>query len=429
MKLLKKQQHAIYYLKDKTTKEIIYGGAAGGGKTALGCLWLIESCQKYSGSRWLMGRSKLKTLKATTLKTFFELSKKLEIDNQFTFNAQKSVIEWDNGSEIVLKDCFFYPSDPEFTELGGLELTGAFIDEIPQVTYKAWNIVMSRIRFKLKEFDLIPKILGTCNPNKGWSYRLFYVPDKNGELIKKRKFIQALPTDNHHLPESYLQTLLELDKNSRERLYFGNWEFDDDPSALIEYDAITAYFNGNHVIEGDKTYLTIDVARKGKDKTVFRVWKGWKCVKRISFKKSLINEIVDKAKELQVKYKIPNNNTIADEDGVGGGVVDYLGCNGFINNSRPLLGENYTNLKTQCSILMAKKINNLEVVEVCDDAEIITLISDEMAQIKYDNLDKDTKLSIVSKDKIKQNIGRSPDDWDSIMMRYWFELCKEPAFV
>lgn len=52
MKLLSKQENAVYYLKDNETKELLYGGAAGGGKSALGCLWLIEMCQKYEGSRW-----------------------------------------------------------------------------------------------------------------------------------------------------------------------------------------------------------------------------------------------------------------------------------------------------------------------------------------------------------------------------------------
>ena len=60
MKLIKKQEHAVHYLKDRTTTELLYGGSAGGGKSVLGCLWLIEMCQTHAGSRWLMGRSKLR---------------------------------------------------------------------------------------------------------------------------------------------------------------------------------------------------------------------------------------------------------------------------------------------------------------------------------------------------------------------------------
>jgi len=425
MKLLPKQENAVYYLKDKSTTEVLYGGAAGGGKSALGCLWLIEMSLKYPKSRWLMGRSKLKTLKETTLNTFFDLANELGISNQFTFNAQSNTIFWTNGSEIILKDLFLYPSDPHFDSLGSLEITGAFIDECNQLVYKAWQVVKSRIRYKLTEFDLIPKLLGSCNPAKNWTYKKFYKPDKANELPKQRKFIQALPTDNPHLPQSYLDSLLELDKASKQRLYFGNWEYDNDPSTIIGYDSILAYWNGNHVKPEGAHYLSIDVARKGKDKTVFRVWHGFVVVARYSMDKSLINEIVDKAIQLQREYKITNQNTIADEDGVGGGVVDYLGCIGFVNNSRALLGENYDNLKSQCSILMAKKIERKEVVELCNDGDVQDVTSEEMEQVKIKDIDKDGKLGVVPKDKVKEMIGRSPDEWDSIMMRYYFELKQE----
>lgn len=412
-----------------------------------------------------MGRSKLKTLKETTLNTFFELSSALSVAHQFNYNAQSGLITWNNGSEIILKDLFFYPSDPEFDSLGSLEITGAFIDECNQIVYKAWQVTKSRIRYNLleycdccgsiiktivletKEIDgeiiitkwvcdfghttegLIPKQLGTCNPAKNWTYKKFYKPFKSKELSSKRKFVQALPTDNPHLPASYLESLLELDKNSKQRLYYGNWEYDDDPATIIGYDAIVSYWNSNHIQPGDKNYLTIDVARKGKDKTVFRIWKGWVCVKRLAYPITLIPQIVDKAIQIQAEYTIPNNNTIADEDGVGGGVVDYLGCEGFVNNSRALMGENYSNLKSQCSILMAKKINALEVVELCDDGDVIDLTSEEMEQVKIKDIDKDGKLGVVGKDKVKELIGRSPDDWDTIMMRYWFEMSKEFIFV
>lgn len=422
MELLLKQEYAAYYLKDKETTEVLYGGAAGGGKSALGCLWLIEMCQTYPETRWLMGRSKLKTLKETTLNTFFELASKLEISTQFRYNGHDNIIYWNNGSQIILKDLFLYPSDPEFDKLGSLEISGAFIDECNQVVYKAWQVVKSRIRYKLKDFGLIPKILGSCNPAKNWVYKVFYRPFRDKSLPKERKFVQALPTDNIHLPESYLKSLLSLDKNSKERLYFGNWEYDDDPSALIDIDAIYDYFNPIHVKPEGSKYLTIDVARKGKDKTVFRVWHGLLCIERKELATGGLDEVVTLAKELMRKNGISLSNTIADEDGVGGGVVDFLKCKGFVNNSKPLRGENYRNLKSQCSFETAKLIQNRQMGEICENQDVKDLVSEEMEQIKQKDIDKDGKIDIVQKDIIKEHIGRSPDDWDSIMMRYYFEL-------
>lgn len=422
MKLLSKQEHATFFLKDKITTELIYGGAAGGGKTAFGCMWLIEMCQTYEGSRWLMGRSKLKTLKETTLNTFFEIAKDLNVSDQFTYNAQSNIIYFKNGSEILLKDLFLYPSDPNYDALGSLEITGAFIDECNQIVSKAWQIVKSRIRYKLNEFDLIPKILGTCNPSKNWVYKSFYKPSKDGTIKKHRRFIQALPTDNPHLHPSYLESLLQLDKNSRERLYYGNWEYDNDPATIIEQDAISDYFNNQHIkAEGDK-YLSIDVARKGRDKTVFRVWHGWVCIHRYEILKSGLDVVVSKARELCTNYSVPLSHVIADEDGVGGGVVDFLRCKGFVNNSSAVNGENYDNLKTQCSVKMAYKIQAREVYELCHSQDVKDIVSEEMEQVKLKDIDKDGKIKIVPKETIKEIIGRSPDEWDSIMMRYYFDL-------
>ena len=62
-----KQRQAFYYLLDKETTELLYGGGAGGGKSYLGCCWILFCCLAYPGTRYLIGRAHLKTLKESTL--------------------------------------------------------------------------------------------------------------------------------------------------------------------------------------------------------------------------------------------------------------------------------------------------------------------------------------------------------------------------
>lgn len=426
MKLLNKQEHAIYYLKDKTTEEVLYGGAAGGGKSALDCLYLIECCQKYPGSRWLMGRSKLKTLKETTLNTFFEISSKLKISDQYKFNAQENIVHWKNGSDILLKDLFLYPSDPQFDSLGSLEITGGVVDECNQVSYKAWQIVKSRIRYKLNEFDLIPKLLGTCNPAKNWTYSNFYKPSKEKSLPEYRKFIQALPTDNPHLHPSYIQSLLRLDKNSKERLYYGNWEYDDDPTALMTIDKINDIFT-NTFVKGGNKYITSDIARFGSDSTVIMLWEGLRVIKVVKLIKKPVTWVSQEISSLANTFGVPLSNIIVDEDGVGGGVKDILDCKGFVNNSTAKNKENFDNLKSQCYFKLAELVNKSEIyieknaMSIEDIADLI----EELEQVKQKDMDKDGKKKVVPKDKVKELLGRSPDFSDALMMRMYFELVDE----
>jgi len=428
MKLTTKQTKALEFLEDHTTQEVYYGGAAGGGKSYFGSYWVLKMAFKYPGTRWLIGRSELKNLKKTTLNSFFEVCKEqgLKSGDHYRFNEQSSIISLPNGSQIILADLFSYPSDPQFDSLGSLEITGAFIDEAPQITEKAKNILKSRIRYKLDEFSLIPKLLMCGNPSKNWAYYEFYQPARQGELRPDRQFIQALVTDNPYISKHYIESLRGLDKNSRERLLNGNWEYDDDPAALIEYEKILDCFSNSYLKSGD-LYLTCDVARFGNDRTVIGLWSDYR-VKLMSYRGLNVKETAGKITELQILHQIPVSRVIADEDGVGGGVVDILGCKGFVNNSRPLDNplnfqtENYANLKSQCYFRLAERINKGGLYIECDDVTVKQQIIQELEQVKQWNMDKDGKRQVMPKDKVKELIGRSPDYADTLMMREWFDL-------
>tara|TARA_R110000824_G_scaffold359001_1_gene546522 strand:+ start:1613 stop:2923 length:1311 start_codon:yes stop_codon:yes gene_type:complete len=421
-KFTQTQELAIEYLFDDKTTEVLFGGAAGGGKSWVGCAWLILLCLKYPKTRYLMGRSKLDALKKTTLNTFFEICQEWEMiaNKHYNFNAGSNIIKFYNGSEILLKDLFLYPSDRNFDNLGSLEITAAFIDEANQITEKAKNIVASRIRYKLDKFNIIPKLLMTCNPAKNWVYTQYYKPSKEGVQKPYRQFIQSLVDDNEFISKHYKKQLLTLDELTKQRLLFGNWEYDATNDNLIEYDAIINLFSQNG-IEGEK-YISCDVARFGSDKTVIVLWEGLHIKKIRSILKSAVNEVVDEIRRLQQDYSVRLTNIIVDEDGVGGGVKDYMRCRGFVNNSRAIKGENYQNLKTQCYYKLAELVNTAQIGIDCNDINVKNEIIEELEQVRTKDADKDNKLQIIPKDIIKDIIGRSPDYADTLAMRMFFEI-------
>ena len=177
----------------------------------------------------------------------------------------------------------------------------------------------------------------------------------------------------------------------------------------------------NVVPTGDK-YITADIARFGKDKTVIYLWNGLQIIDIVSMDMSSMVDVANKIREMQQREGIKLSNILVDEDGVGGGAKDILRCRGFVNNSRPLKGENYQNLKAQCSYKLADLINRGQIGVSTNSIKIKEALIQELEQVRRINIDKDGKLSILSKDKIKDLIGRSPDYSDALMMRCYYEL-------
>ena len=410
----------------------------------MGCFWVLSQCLAYPGVRYLMGRKELTNLKKTTLATFFKLVKELGLnqDDLFKLNSMTNTIRFVNGSELMLMDMAYKPSDPEYLRFGGLELTGAFVDESNECEEKALSILKTRIgRCLNKELNIQPKLLETFNPSKNHVYFRYYKPFKNKALPDHVDFIPALVTDNPYLDDTYIDQLRKSDKITKERLLFGNFEYDDDPSKIFEFDAITDLFTNNPLAgleegtEPDK-YCTVDVARFGKDYSTIFLWKDLFVYKIHYFLKNTTTELEDYVDTLCQKEGIGRSNIAIDEDGVGGGVVDHLpGCVGFVNNSRAIdSGEgyklNFANLKTQCYYACANAVNARKagVYSECNETVRNKLI-EELEQVKRKNPDKDGSIQLVGKEELKEILGRSPDFADAFMMRFYFELQPKSIFT
>lgn len=446
-----RQYEAWDLLNDKVITEIGYGGGGNGGKSYLGSAFLTVMCWKYPGTRWLLGRKELKNLKRTTLVTLFKFLRAcgFKKDRDFVYNQQDHIIKFKNGSEILLYDLRTNPSDPLFTELGGLELTGAWIDESNEISIFAINVLSSRLgRWMNEEYGLAPKLLETFNPDKGHVYSRYYRPWKNEQmglvpgLPKHRKFIRSLATDNPYATKAWRDQILNTkDKVLIERLIKGNFEYDDDPDALFDTDKVIDLFT-NQALKKDEVYewyIICDAARYGADKAVITLWHGLQLKKVITIPKCSTTELANKIKELAEKSTVPYSNIVIDEDGVGGGVVDQVpGCKGFINNASPIqprIAEykkdkklNYANLKAQCYYKLADyvQLGSMGIDELPED--IREVIKEELGVMKRYRSDKDGKLQVTPKDEVKEQIGRSPDYADTLAMRMFFEVKPKVKF-
>jgi hypothetical protein len=216
-------------VEENAYEEVFMGGAAGPGKTWLGCLWQIYSRINFEDTRGFMGRLTRKQLYDTTLETFFKVARdiyNLEQDKDFFFRSQDGRINFSNGSFIYLQEMRQKPSDRDFHRFGSLELTDAFVDEAPEISETALEILMSRIRHNL--INDMPKTLAAGNPANNWA-KLRWISDEYGNPVKLKNHqlvVRALLHDNpdKEFRKTYLRNLKKLPSYQRARLLDGNWD-------------------------------------------------------------------------------------------------------------------------------------------------------------------------------------------------------------
>src|SRR5690606_29875498 len=129
-------------------------------------------------------------------------------------------------------------------------------------------------------------------------YTRFYKPHRDGNLQKGKAFVQSLVTDNPYISKHYIESLRSMTSEaSKQRLLKGNWDYDNDPAALIPFTKIVNAFS-NEFVEGGEKYITADIARYGRDKTVIGVWDGFRLVHVVTFDKNSVVEAADAIKGL-----------------------------------------------------------------------------------------------------------------------------------
>jgi hypothetical protein len=423
IELSRKQTEAYLLLLDNVTYQVCYGGGVGGGKTVLGVTWLTNACLSYAGVRYFIARDEIKEIRKSTYNSFLEYSLRNSLCGFWRYNREDDEITFLNGSKIVFVSLKYLPSDPKYSRFGSYEFTGGFIEEAGDVHYDGYKIICTRTgRCKNREYGLPAKVLITCNPMKNWLYSTFYKPYKDNRLPYNYRFIGALLSDNPFL-ENYEQQLLDLSKSEQERLLYGNWDYDDDPQLLINYEQLQ---NTLSVVgSGIERYLGVDVARFGKDSSVISQFERnslvnisrYRNLDLVSFSKELIDTII--------LNRVDGKMVGVDVVGLGGGVVDILHKEGYLvysihGGDRPFhlegtSGFTFYNLRSQMWWLLREDIiHGRFSVSPLLDRHLVEELFKDLSSIRYE-IKGDRVIKVESKDSLRDRLGHSPDFGDSVV--------------
>lgn len=447
--LSKKQKEAFSLLCSPSPIQLVYGGGARGGKSWLGSFWIIAMCKQYPGSQWLIARQELKALKRTTLRTLFKVlqSVGMKEGRDYKMNSQDMVMtifnEGASDSAIFFAELREIPSDPEFDRLGSYDLTGIWLDECQEISKNAKDTLQARFTLLTGVgWKFFPKALYTCNPGKNWIYSEFWKP-----IIKEvkqnpiKKFITALFSDNPYIDaDQYSKTVLATkNKTKIERLLHGNFDYDDTPGKLVNYDALCEIFG--RVMDGGDKCLTVDPAGQGEDLAVAMLWEGFKIVKIWTWAKCKLTgeptaelpSLEQDIREIMSEHLISVDRIAVDAVGLGQGLVDSLGCKAYVGNRSCIQPAeatrdtskrlNYKDINAQCGKMLADMINEKKLS--CCYTEHEEEIKEEIDFLIQIKVDQDKKFELMPKDDIKKMIGRSPNFRDAMMIRMLLELGKK----
>jgi PBSX family phage terminase large subunit len=212
---LPKQEKFLYFIEDRPDiKFIWYCGGFGSGKSFIGSHAVIRHAMANPKGRTLIARQTMVDLKATTMKTFFEV---LDPRLKLKWNKTESLLTLINGHEI-----YFWGLD-NIEKLKSLEIGMFWIDEVNEVAELTFNVLKGRLRNKNHKKRL--GILTSNSEGKNWTYKQFVLGKgvRTQEDLEKYRIIKAPSNENTYLPEDYLDVLNSYTGDLFERYVKASW--------------------------------------------------------------------------------------------------------------------------------------------------------------------------------------------------------------
>lgn len=213
--------------------EILYGGAAGGGKTKALIMDAFFRCLQFPGTTAVIFRRTYQELEDTDIKE----AKASYPSEVAVYNAGRHEFRLLNGSQILFRHC---ENEDDRFRYSGIEIQFLYFDELTSFEQSIYDFLKTRLRAK-KSLGVVPIVRSASNPGNighGWVKKMFvdagpYMSIQQQEIysealhksrIIRTQYIPALATENPFITEDYIFQLETKPEALRRALLNGDWD-------------------------------------------------------------------------------------------------------------------------------------------------------------------------------------------------------------
>lgn len=235
-------------------EEVLYGGAAGGGKTdalIIDALGLWQDALSVPRYRALLLRRTFPQLREVIDRTRAIYPR---VVPGAMYHTQDREWRFPSGAKVIFG---YLERDSDCDQFQGQEYQYVGFEELTQ-----WgsSYAFEYLRTRLRGTGLRKLMRATCNPGgigAKWVQDFWKIPndgarskftlsfDVDGEKVAiRRRFIPARVTDNHHLPAAYRANLMAQPDAVRKALLDGRWDAIDIPGAIYKAEIEAAHSEG-----------------------------------------------------------------------------------------------------------------------------------------------------------------------------------------
>ena len=216
-----------------TANEVLYGGAAGGGKTKALIMDALFRGLTWPNTTAVVFRRTYQELEDTDIKEALasypqELAK---------YNAGRHEFKLVNGSKILFRHC---EHEADRFNYSGIEIQFLYFDELTSFEQSVYDFLKTRLRAK-KSLGVVPIVRSASNPGNighGWVKKMFvdagpymsiqeqqiYSETLHKTRVIRTQYIPALATENPFITDDYIFELEQKPEALRNALLHGDWD-------------------------------------------------------------------------------------------------------------------------------------------------------------------------------------------------------------